>query len=148
MFALTAVFILFSLFEEGEGLRNSGGSQGAGAALDFGDTVGVLADQLTFGLGTVGLVAFPVASGLLAHGLAFGFGSLAVGNAVGLFADGDALGAVEHFASFIRAFDLALGFLAFYVANSVFRLGAGSVAFGRLANGVANRRAVRVVTFP
>jgi hypothetical protein len=93
-------------------------------------------------------VAFPIASGLLAYRFAFWFGSLAVSNAVRLFAYSDALRAVEHFAAFIRAFNLTLGFLTFDVANGIFRLSATGVTLGRLTDGVANGRAVRVVTFP
>jgi hypothetical protein len=93
-------------FEEGEGLRNSGSSKGARAAFDFRNAVGILANEFTFGFGAVGFVAFPVASGLLADGLTLGFRSLAVGNAVRLFAHSDTFRAVEHFAAFIRAFNL------------------------------------------
>ena len=123
-------------------------SHGAGAAVDFRNAVGVLADEFTFGLGAVGLVAFPVASGLLAYRLTFRLGSLAVGDAVRLFADGDALGAVEHLAAFIRAFNFTFRFLAFDIANGVLGLSARSVALRRLAHWVANSRAVRIVTLP
>jgi hypothetical protein len=51
-------------------------------------------------------VAFPVAAGFLADGFAFGFRSLAVGDAVGLLANSHAFRAVEEFAAFIRAFNL------------------------------------------
>ncbi len=129
-------------------MRNSGSSEGTRAAFDFRNAVGVLANQLAFGFGAVGLVAFPVTSGLFAYGLTFRLGSLAVGHAVRLFADGDAFGAVEHFTSFIRAFNLAFRFLTFYVANGIFGLSATGVAFGRLADGVADGRAVRIIAFP
>ena len=42
----------------------------------FGLAIGVLADELALGLGTVGLRALPVATGVFAHGLAFRFGGL------------------------------------------------------------------------
>ena len=146
--ALTAFLILGSFLEEGEGLSNSGGSKSARAALDFRNTVGVLTNELTLGFGAVGLVAFPVASRFFADGFTFRLGGLAVSDAVGLLADGDTLGAVEHFAAFIRAFDFALGFLALYVANGIFGFSTGSVALGRFADGVANGGAVRVIAFP
>ena len=51
-------------------------------------------------------MAFPVTFRFFADWFTFGFGGLAVGNAMGLFADSDALGAVKHFTSFIGAFNL------------------------------------------
>jgi hypothetical protein len=65
-------------------------------------------------------VALPVALGFFTDGLAFRFRSLAVGDAVGLLADSDTLGAVKQFASFVRALDFTLGLLAFHIANCVF----------------------------
>ncbi len=93
-------------------------------------------------------MAFPVTFWLLTHGLAFGLGGLAVSDAMGLLADGDALGAVEHFAAFVWAFNFAFWFLTLHVANCVFRFSAGSMTLGGLAHRVADGRAVRVVTFP
>ncbi len=148
MLALAAVFVRFGFLEEGEGLRNSRSSHSAGAALNFRDAVGVLADQLALGFRAGRLVTLPVTLGFLTDGFAFGLGSLAVGDAVGLFADCDALRAVEHFATFIRALDFALRLFTLDVADGVLGLGARSVAFRRLADGVANGRAVRVVAFP
>ena len=46
------------------------------AAGDLRFAVRVFADQFAFGLGTFGLGALPVASGLLADGFALGFGGL------------------------------------------------------------------------
>ncbi len=148
MFALAAVLVGLGFLEEGEGLGHSGSSEGTRAAFNFGDAVGVLADQLALGFGAVGLVALPVAFGFLADGFTFRLGSLAVSDAVGLLADGDALGAVEHLAAFVGAFNFTLGLFAFYIADSVLGFGAGSVALGRLADWVANGGAVRVVAFP
>ena len=105
-------------------MGNSGSSEGARAALNFRHAVGVLTDELALGLGAVGLVAFPVTSGLFTDGFAFGLGSLAVCDTVRLFADGDALRAVEHFATFIRAFDFTFGLLALDVANGILGLSA------------------------
>ncbi len=123
MFALTTVFISFSFFEEGEGLSDTGESHGARAAFNFRHAVGVFTNKFTLGFRAVGLVAFPVASGLFTNGFALRFRSLTVGNAVGLLADSNTLGAVELFTAFIRALDLALRFLAFYVANGILGFG-------------------------
>ena len=148
MLALAAVLVSFSFLEEGEGLRNSRSSHSAGAALNFRHAVGVFADKFALGLGAGRLVALPVTLGFLADGFTLGLGSLAVGDAMGLLADGDALGAVEHFAAFIRAFNFALRLLALDVANGVLGFGAGSMAFRRFADGVANSGAVGVVALP
>ena len=129
-------------------MSNSGSSQSAWTTLDLRDTVGVLANQLTLGFGAVGLVAFPVASRFFADGFTFRLGGLAVSDAVGLFADGHTFRTVEHFTTFIRAFNFTFGFLTFYITNCVFGFSTGSVTFGRFANGVANGRAVRIIAFP
>ena len=65
-------------------------------------------------------MAFPVTSWFFAYSFAFWLRSLAVSNAMGLFADSYALRTVEHFASFIWAFNFTLWFFAFDIANSVF----------------------------
>ena len=65
-------------------------------------------------------MAFPVAFGFFAYWFAFGFRSLAMSNAMGLFADSYTFRAVKHFASLIRAFDFAFWFFAFDVTNCVF----------------------------
>ena len=148
MFALTTVFILFSFFEEGERLGDSWCSHGARAAFNFRNTVRVFANQLAFGFRAGWFMAFPVTFGFFANGFAFRFRSLAVSNAMGLFADSDTLGAVKHFATFVRALNFTLRFFTFYVANSVFRFRAGSVTFRGFAYRIANSRAMRVVTFP
>ena len=90
-------------------------------------------------------------------------------NTVRLFADCNAFRAVEHFASFIRAFDLrerklknkkktkkieiysyyrfyfyfTFRFFAFDITNSVFGFGATSMAFGRFADWIANCWAIK-----
>ncbi len=117
-----AIFVLFSLLEEGEGLRQSGTSDSARTALDFGSTVGIFAYEFAFGFGAVGFVAFPVTFRFFTNSFTFRFGSLAVGDAMRLFADSDTFGAVKHFTSFIGAFNFTGGFFTFYVANCVFRL--------------------------
>jgi len=104
--ATAASLVRFSFFEEGEGLSNSGSSLITVATVDFRNAVGIFTDEFTFGFGAVGFVTLPVASGFFAHGFAFRFRSLAVGNAVRLFAHSDTFRAVEHFAAFIRAFNL------------------------------------------
>ena len=77
-----------------------------------------------------------------------------MGNAVGLFADGDTFGAVFGLTSFIGAFDLnkkrylAVGLLALHVADGVFGLLAGGMAAGRLANRVAYGGTLGIVTLP
>jgi hypothetical protein len=93
-------------------------------------------------------VAFPVTFGLFANGLALGLRSLTVSHAVGSLADSYAFGTVEQFATFVRALDFALGFLALDIANSVLWFSAGSMAFRRLADWIANSWAMRIITFP
>ena len=110
--------VLLGLLEHGE----VGGSTTAVlalAAVDLGYARGVLADELALGLGAVGLVALPVALGFLADSLALGLGGLAGGDAVGLLADSDALGAVNGFAGIGGALHFALGLLALNIAHSV-----------------------------
>jgi hypothetical protein len=118
--ALAALVLFFSFFEEGERLSNSRSSQSAGAAFNFRNAVRIFTNQFTFGFGAIGLVAFPVAFGFFANRFAFGFRSLAMSNAVRLFANSYTFRAVKHFTAFIRAFDFAFGFFAFDIANSVF----------------------------
>jgi hypothetical protein len=144
----TALIILFSFLEEGEGRRESRSTNGTRAALNFRSTVRVLANQFTFGFRASGFVAFPVALGLFTDGFALRFRSLAMGDAVRLFANSDALRAVEHFAAFVGALDFALRLLAFDITDSVFWLSAGSVALGRLTDGIADCRAVGVIALP
>jgi hypothetical protein len=93
-------------------------------------------------------VTFPVALGFFTNCLTFGLGSLAVCHAVRSLADSDALGAVEHFASFVRALDFAFRFFALDVANGVFGFGARSVTFWWFADGVADGGAVGIVALP
>ena len=122
--ALTALVLFFSFFKERERLSNSGSSQSARAAFNFRNAVGVFTNKFAFGFRAIGFVAFPVAFGFFANWLTFWLGSLAMSNAMGLFADSYAFRAVKHFTTFIRAFNFAFGFFAFDVANGVFRFGA------------------------
>jgi hypothetical protein len=93
-------------------------------------------------------VTLPVATRLLTDGFALGFRCLTVSYAVWLLANSYALRAVEHFATFIGAFDFTFRLLALDIADSILRFSAGCVTFGRLAHRVANSRAVRVVALP
>jgi len=103
---LAALALLFSFFEERERLSNSRGSESARAAFDFRNAIGIFADKFAFGFGAIWLVAFPIAFGFFANRFAFGFRSLAMSDAMGLFANSYAFRAVEHFATFIWAFNL------------------------------------------
>ncbi len=104
--ALAALVLFFSFFEERERLSNSGSSKRTRAAFHFRNAIRIFANKFAFGFRAVRLVAFPVAFGFFADRLAFWFGSLAVSNAMRLFADCYAFRAVKHFAAFIRAFNL------------------------------------------
>jgi hypothetical protein len=145
---LTALILFFSFFEEGERLSNSRSSQSAWAALNFRNAIRIFANKFAFGFGAVGFVAFPIAFGFFANRFTFWFRSLAMSNAMRLFANSYALRAIKHFASFIRAFDFTFWFFAFDVANCVFRLGAGSMALRRFADWIANSRAMGIIAFP
>jgi len=93
--AAAAVRIFFGFLEEGKADSVGSAAHVTIAALDFGNAVGVLADQLALGLGAGWLVAFPVALGLFADDFAFKFWSLTMGDAVRSLADCHALGTVE-----------------------------------------------------
>ncbi|MCP4648866.1 MAG: hypothetical protein GY853_02125 [PVC group bacterium] len=93
-------------------------------------------------------MAFPITLWFFANSLTFGFRGLAVSNAVRSLANSNALGAVKHFASFIRAFNFTIRLLAFDIANSVFGFSATSMALRRLTDRIANGGAVRIITFP
>ena len=145
---LTAFFLAFGFFEEGERLSNSRSSHGTRATFDFRNTVRVLADEFTLGFRTVRLVTFPVASGFFTDGFTFGFGCLTMGDTMGWFADGNTFRTVEHFTSFIWAFNFTFRFFTFYIANCVFGFSTTGVTFRRFADWVANGRTVRIITFP
>ncbi len=63
---------------------------------------------------------------------------MAVGDTVGLFADGHTFGAVFRLTSFIGALDFTFRFLAFHIANGV---------SGFLATGVASGRSFKLLMF-
>jgi len=121
---LAALILLFSFFEEWERLSNSRSSESARAAFNFRNAIGIFAYKFALWFGAIGLVTFPVAFGFFTNRFTFGLGSLAMSDAMRLFANSNALGAIEHFASFIGTFDFTFRFFAFNVANGVFRFGA------------------------
>jgi len=145
---LTAFILLFTFFKERERLSDFRSSKGARAALNFRNTIGIFANKFAFRFRAGGFVAFPVTFGFFANRFAFGFWGLAMSNAMGLFANCDTFGAVEHFATFIWAFDFTFGFFAFNVADGVFGFGARSMAFWWFANWVANSGAMRIIALP
>ena len=102
-------------------MGNSRCSKSARAALNFWDTVGIFTDQLAFWFWAVWLVAFPVTSWFFANWLTLRLGCLTVSDTVGLFTNSNTLGAIKHFATFVRAFNFTLRFFTFYIANCVFR---------------------------
>jgi len=146
--ALATFVLFFGFFEEWERLGNFGCSKCTGAAFNFRNAIGIFANKFTFGFRASGFVAFPVTFRFFADWFTFGFGGLTVGDAMGLFADSDTFGAVEHFATFIGAFNFTFGFFAFDIANGVFGFSARGVTFRGFANWVANSRAMWVITFP
>jgi hypothetical protein len=121
--ARAAFLVSSSFLEEGERSSDSSTSHSARAAFDLGDTVGIFADKLAFGLGAVGFVAFPVALGLFAYGFALRLGSLTMSDAMGSLADSDALRAVKHLASLVRALNFTFRFLALHVTESILWFG-------------------------
>jgi hypothetical protein len=147
-FASAASLVLLSFLEEGEGRGNSRGSSSARAALNFRSAIRIFTNKFALGFRAVGFMTFPVALGFLADSLALRFRSLAVSYAMRLLANCDTFRAVEHFAAFIRAFDFTFRLFTFYIANGIFRLSAGRVAFRRLTYGITDCRTVRIVTLP
>ena len=146
--ALAAFVLFFGFLEEGEWLSDFGGSKSAWAAFNFRNAVGVFTNEFALRFGAGGFVAFPVTFGFFTNWFTFWFRGLAMSNAMGLFADSDALGAVEHFTSLIGAFNFTFGFFAFNIADSVFGFGAGSMALGGFADWVANSGAMWVIALP
>ena len=129
-------------------MGNFRSTHGTRAAINLGDTVGVFANKFALGFRASGFMAFPVTFWFFTDWFAFWFRGLAMSNAMGLFADSDALGAVKHFTSLIGAFNFTFGFFTFDVANGIFGFSAGSVAFWGFANWVANSGTVWIITFP
>ena len=123
MLTLTAVLVCLSFLKEWERLSNTRSSKSTWATFDLRYTVGILAHQLAFWFRAVWFMTFPVTFGFFTNWFALRFGCLAVSHAMRLFADCDALRAVKHFTSFIWAFDLALRFFTFHIANCVFGFG-------------------------
>ena len=124
------------------------GLGGARAALFF-LAGGFLALQLAFGtLAVGGLDALVVAFQFLADRRAFGFGSSAGGVALSGSADSLALGAVFFLAIVLGATNRANGAFAVNNAFSAGGLLATHLALRTSANGVADSRALRVITLP
>jgi len=73
--ALTASGIFFSFLEHHKRSLSKIRAITSTASY-FGFTIGVFADELTFGFGTIGFGAFPVASGVFTNGFTFRFRSL------------------------------------------------------------------------
>ena len=67
-------------------------------------------------------MAFPIAVGFLANCFADWFRGLAMRDTMGRFADGHTFGAIFSLAGFVRAHDLAVGFLTFDITHCVFGL--------------------------
>ena len=124
MLALATILISLSFLKERERLSNSWRAKRTWAALNFRNTIRIFANKLALGLRAVRLVAFPITFRFFANRLTFWLRSLAVSDAMRLFANSNALGTVEHFAAFIRTFDFAFWFFAFNVTDRVFRFGA------------------------
>jgi len=95
-----------------------------------------------------GLLALPVALGLLAHRGADGVGCSAGRAALCRRADGLALGAVSGLAQILRAADVALRLVAVDLACSARGLLAMNLALRALAHRVALSRARRIVALP
>jgi len=77
----------------------------------------LLADKLALGaVAQSGLLALPVALGLLAHGGAHSLGGSACSPALGRCANSLALGAVSGFAQILGATNIALGLVAMNLA--------------------------------
>jgi len=109
----------------------------------------LLAQQLAFGLGAEsGLLAFPIAFGLLAKGEASWLGSDAGCAALGWATNGLALRAIVLLAHILGAAHAALRSLALNGAFSGLQLFTLHLAFGASANGVALSRAHGIVTLP
>ena len=101
------------------------------------------------GLGALGLLAFPLAGGFLAHNLTLRFGSNAGSLALRLFTDRHALWAVGAGAPVVlRALHLAHWLLALDIADGVRRSRAGVMADGLRANGLTDRRAGWIIALP
>jgi len=109
----------------------------------------LLAHQLTLGArAQSGLLALPVALGLLAHGGAQGLGSSACSSALGRGAHSLTLGAVSSLAQILGASDVALRLVAVNLACSAGGLLAVNLALRSLAHRVALSRARGIVALP
>jgi len=93
-------------------------------------------------------VALVLAGRVRADDLAGGLRGVAVGNALRVVTDRDALGSDSGLVGFVWALYLADGLLALDVAVGVGGLFAGGVALGGLADRLADGRALGLVALP
>jgi len=93
-------------------------------------------------------LALPVTLGFFTDGFTFWLGDLAMSNAMGLLADGHTLGAVIHFAGFVRAHDLAVRLLALNITDSVLGFLAGGMASRGFTHWSTDGITLGVVTLP
>jgi len=108
-----------------------------------------IADELALGAGAEsGLLALPVALGVLAHGSADGVGGNARGTALSGSADSLALRAVSLGAEILGAADVALRLVAVDLALGAGGLLAVNLALGALADRVALSGADGVIALP
>jgi len=109
----------------------------------------LLAHELALGAGAQsGLLALPVALGLLAHRSAHSIGSSACGTALSRSTDSLALGAVIGLAQILGATNIALRLVAMNLAGGTGGLLAMNLALRALAHRVALSRARGVITLP
>jgi hypothetical protein len=121
---LAALILFFSFFKEGEWLSNSRSSKCARTAFYFRNTIRIFTNEFTFRFRTGGFVAFPVTFRFFTNWFTFWFRSLAMSNAMWLFANSYTFWTVKHFTSFIRAFNFTFGFFTFNITDCVFGFGA------------------------
>jgi len=110
---------------------------------------GLLAHQLALGAGAQGgLLALPIALGLLTHRGAHGIGCSTSSTALGRGTHGFALGAIVGFAQVLGATNIALRLVAMNLAGGTRGLLAMNLTLRTLAHRVALSGARRVITLP
>jgi len=127
-------------------LAASLGDSGVGLLVSTG---GLLAHQLALGTrAQSGLLALPLALGILAHRSADSVGSSTSSTALSRSADSLALGAILLLAHVLGATNVTLGLVTVYLAGSARSLLAVDLALGAFADRVALSRAYGVITLP
>jgi len=127
-------------------LAASLGDSGVGLLVGAG---GLLAHKLALGTGAQGgLLALPLALGILAHRSADSVGSSTSSTALSGSADSLALGAVLLLAHILGATNITLGLVTVYLAGSARGLLAVDLTLGAFADRMALSRAYRVITLP